>query len=145
MDLKHCPSSATLADFSFGNGFSTSEIVLRAHISACRHCRTKIREIEAIGSDLLMNDFHNQLGTFSEDIDSKVDEIVEGYDSSCDRNSAKSLNLSNPKRMTLNWTIALIVCSRATLTVVSTLYRGSRREKIYNFASSEKTVTHDFG
>ena len=97
MDLNHCPSSATLADFSFGNGFSTSEIVLRAHISACRHCRTKIREIETIGSDLLMNEFHDHLGSFSEDIDSKVDEIVEGYDSSCDRNSAKSLNLSKSK------------------------------------------------
>ena len=97
MDLKHCPSSATLADFSFGNGFSTSEIVLRAHISACRHCRTKIREIETIGSDLLMNEIHDHLGTPLENIDSKVDEIVEGYDSSCDREGAKISNLSKSK------------------------------------------------
>ena len=82
MDLNHCPSSATLADFSFGNGFSLSDIVLRAHISACSKCRQKIRDIESIGSDLLMSDLHRHDAEPIEKIEPKITEILENYDSS---------------------------------------------------------------
>ena len=82
MDLNHCPSSATLADFSFGNGFSLSDIVLRAHISACSKCRQKIRNIESIGSDLLMSNLHRHNAEPLEEIDSKITEILENYDTS---------------------------------------------------------------
>ena len=97
MDLNHCPSSATLADFSFGNSFSLSDIVLRAHISACPHCREKIREIETIGSDLLMSGMHKHLGSPLEDIDSQVDKILGGYDSVTDSTDSKTTNLSKSK------------------------------------------------
>ena len=92
-----------------------------------------------------MNDFHNQLGTFSEDIDSKVDEIVEGYDSSCDRNSTKSLNLSKSKADDFELDDSLDCLFPSYLDCSFDALPWKSAEKIYNFASSEKTVTHDFG
>ena len=97
MDLNHCPSSATLADFSFGNGFSLSDIVLRAHISACRHCRQKIREIETIGSDLLMSEIHSYIGPTLNNLDVNVNKILDGYDSPTDSVDAKNDVLSKSK------------------------------------------------
>ena len=97
MDLNHCPSSATLADFSFGNGFSLSDVVLRAHISACKQCREKIREIETIGSDLLMSEIHSHIGLPMDDIDSQIDKIVDGYDTASHSLDAKSNSLSKSK------------------------------------------------
>ena len=97
MELNHCPSTATLADFSFGNGFSLSDIVLRAHISACSHCRQKIRDIESIGSDILMNEIHSQIGEPLRSTDSRADEILDGYDKSTEINFSKDNFLAKSK------------------------------------------------
>lgn len=97
MELNHCPSSATLADFSFGNGFSLSDIVLRAHISACSHCRQKIREIESIGADLLMNEIHNQIGEPLDNTDARIDDILDSYDNHGDIKPDKDNVLTKSK------------------------------------------------